>query len=95
MKYREVTRSIESKVPGGRPRAGKENNCWALLDGRRVLRVTYPSIHGRADVPVGTLQSIRKQLRLERDDFGRFIACPMSATEYELHLRTLQTFDRI
>src|SRR5437773_2412607 len=57
--------------------------------------VTYPAIHGRADVPNGTLHGIRKQLRLEHDDFSRFVACPMSGSEYELHLRTLQTFDRI
>jgi hypothetical protein len=95
MKYREVTRAIENKVPGGEARRGKENNRWALLDGQRVLRVTFPSIHGRADIPKGTLHSIRKQLRLDRDDFGRFVECPMSAPEYELHLRTLQTFGQV
>jgi hypothetical protein len=57
--------------------------------------VTYPSIHTRADIPKGTLHSIRKQLRLDRDDFQRFVECPMSAPEYELHLRTLQTFGQI
>jgi len=95
MKYREVVRSIERKVPGGQPRVGREHNCWAMLDGNRVLRVTYPSIHTRADIPKGTLHSIRKQLRLDRDDFARFVTCPMSAPEYEMHLRTLQTFDQI
>ena len=95
MKHREVVRAIDNKVPGGRMRAGRENDRWALLDGRRVLRVTYPSIHGRADIPKGTLHSIRKQLRLDRDDFERFVECPMSAPEYELHLRTLQTFSQI
>jgi hypothetical protein len=95
VKYREVVRSIERKVPGGEPRVGRERNCWPMLDGHRVLRVTYPSIHGRADIPKGTLHSIRKQLRLERDDFDRFVACPMTSSEYELHLRTLQTFEQI
>ena len=95
MKYREVTRAIEAKVPGGRPRAGRENNCWALLDGQRVLRVTYPKVHAHSDLPEGTLHSIRKQLRLDRDHFDRFVQCPMTAPEYELHLRTLQTFDQI
>lgn len=55
MKYREVTRAIEAKVPGGTPRAGRERNCWAILDGQHVLRVTYPSVHSRSDVPKGTL----------------------------------------
>jgi hypothetical protein len=95
VKYREVTRAIERKVPGGETRAGRERNCWAHLDGHRVLRVTYPSIHGRADIPIGTLHSIRKQLRLDRDDFGRFVACSMSGPEYEVHLRTLQTFRQV
>jgi hypothetical protein len=95
VKYREVTRAIEAKVPGGSPRVGKEKSSWALLDGQRVLRVTYPKVHAHSDLPVGTVQSIRKQLRLDRDDFERFVRCPMTAPEYELHLRTLQTFDQI
>ena len=95
MKYREVTRSIEAKVPGGETRAGRERNCWAHLDGNRVLRVTYPSVHGRADIPKGTLHSIRKQLRLDRDGFDRFVECSMSGTDYEMHLRTLQAFRQV
>jgi hypothetical protein len=47
MKYREVARSIEEKLPGGVPRTGKERTCWAVLDGSRVLRVTCPCVHGR------------------------------------------------
>ena len=60
-----------------------------------MLRVTCPSIHGRSDIPKGTLHKIRKQLRLDRDDFERFVSCPMTAPEYELHLRTLRTFDQV
>ena len=60
-----------------------------------VRNPIHPSIHGRSDIPKGTLHSIRKQLRLDRDDFERFVACPMTSSEYELHLRTLQTFEQI
>lgn len=88
-KYREVTRAIDVKVPGPPARAGRERNRWAEIDGRLVLRVTYPRVHSRADLPLGTLHSIRKQLRLAQGEFDAFVACPMSRTDYEAHLRKL------
>lgn len=87
MKYREVTRAIEEKVPGAST-GSHERNRWAILEGRKILRVTYPKVHG-SDIPVGTLNAIRKQLRLDGSAFTRFVACTMSGREYEQHLRGL------
>jgi hypothetical protein len=86
VKYREVTNAIDAKVPGEKPRAGSERNRWATVGGKRVTRVTYPKVH-QGDIPAGTLNSIRKQLTLDPDQFAKFVDCRLSKTEYESHLR--------
>lgn len=88
LKYREVTGAIEKKVPGPRTSGGHERNRWAVINGMRVLRVTFPKIH-TGDIPPGTLNSIRKQLRLDRMRFDAFVDCSMTGTEYEAHLQGL------
>ena len=93
MKYRALTRAVESKFPGS-VQAGHERNAWAEVDGV-VLRVTLPKVHSRADVPPGTALSIQRQLRLDRDGFARFVACSMSGTEYLEHLRGLKGDGRL
>ncbi len=87
-KPRDATRAIENKLPGAIQGTGKERNCWAVLDGRKVLRVTYPKVH-RGDLKPGTRNSIRKQLRLEPNEFEQFLDCSMTSTDYESHLRLL------
>lgn len=66
-KVREVAHAIESKTLGEDGK-GKERNRWILIDGVRVLRVTYPNSHS-GDLKRGTLESIRKQLKLDPFDF--------------------------
>lgn len=88
MKPRDVARAIETKVPG-ETGEGKERNRWAIVDGKKVLRVTYPNSHS-ADIKRGTLESIRKQLKLGRDDFEEFVKCTMTGPAYLAHLRALQ-----
>lgn len=88
MKYRELTRAIEGKVPGTAPSGGHERNKWALIDGRKILRVTFPKVHG-GDVARGTLNSIRKQLRLNTSEFEDFVDCSMTGPAYEAHLRAM------
>lgn len=87
MKPREVTRAIEAKVPGD-THSGHEQNRWAVLDGKKVLRVTYPKQHA-SDIKKGTLNSIRKQLRLDQSQFERFVDCSMSGSEYTEHIRSI------
>lgn len=51
--------------------------------------MTYPKSHSKMpDVPIGTLNSIRRQLGLGHPEFDRFVACPMTAEEYARILRT-------
>jgi len=88
MKALRLTKSVEEKVPGAERRSGHERNIWAVIDGKRVLRVTLPKVHS-GEVPVGTAESIRKQLHLDKEQFPRFADCPMGGPEYEHHLRDL------
>lgn len=88
MKPRQVVRAVDSKVPNPEVRNSKEQNRWAIVDGKRVLRVTLPKVHA-SDIKAGTLNSIRKQLHLDSDNFEAFVDCSMSATDYLAHLRAL------
>jgi len=90
--YRDLIHAIIHKVPG-EGRQGKETQRWAIIDGRKVLRVTYPKKHSRrSGVPAGTLSSIKRQLRLSHSDFKRFVDCPLTAAEYE-HILRVQIAD--
>lgn len=82
-KYREVIGSVHSKapVPEGHWGSGKENSGPIVIDGIQISRVTLPKTKG-GDIPPGTLNSIRKQLLLCREQFVDFITCPMTSTNY-------------
>lgn len=60
-------------------------NGWYELDGLKILRVTMP--RGRGFVPPGTVNSIRKQVFLSKDQFGDLINCPLSSQDYEAIIR--------
>jgi hypothetical protein len=84
-KYKEVINSVQSKtpVPQGHWRSGKERSAPIVIDGVLVSRVTLPKMKGGGkDIPVGTLNSIRNQLLLCRDQFEDFVNCPMTTTDY-------------
>jgi hypothetical protein len=83
MKYGEVIRAI-GKAPGD-ARQGSETNKWVVINGRRVLRITYPKKHG-GDVPRGTLRSIRDQAKLSDEQFNALASCTMSGAAYAEHL---------
>lgn len=86
MKNRKLTQVLDSKLPSATTGSGKENNRWVVLDGKKVLRVTYPKGHS-GDVKPLTLKSIREQMKLEKEDFEQFVECKMSGADYEVHLR--------
>jgi len=84
-KYREVIGSVQSKtpVPEGKWRSGKERSAPIVIEGVEISRVTLPKAKGGGrDILPGTLNSIRKQLLLCRDQFIDFIVCPMTITDY-------------
>lgn len=82
----DVKHAIEKKLRI-EPKTTKENNVWYWLDGRKQLRVTYPK--GAGFLPKGTAMSIINQMRLSKDQFSELVKCPMSADDYEKHIRSL------
>jgi hypothetical protein len=84
-KYREVIDSVQSKtpVPEGHWRSAKERSAPVVIEGVQISRVTIPKAKGGGrDICEGTLNSIRKQLLLCRDQFVDFVNCPMTTTDY-------------
>jgi len=77
----EVRRAVESKTEWQqRSNRSKEGNYIIFRQGRRVSRVTIPK--GRDVLPIGTLNSIRRQLLLDKEQFNEFVKCPLSSTDY-------------
>ena len=81
---REISRSMLKKLSLSF-RKGKERNAWYELDGKKILRVTIPK--GSGTIPPGTLNSIRDQLWLSRDQFSSLINCPLSSSDFERIVR--------
>lgn len=84
-KYREVIGSVQSKtpVPEGKWSSGKERSAPIVIEGVQISRVTLPKAKGGGrDIHPGTLNSIRKQLLLCKDQFVDFVNCPMTNTKY-------------
>ena len=79
-KKQEIQKVIQNKL-GLKPRVGKENNAYYLIDDKEVLRITYPK--GKGDLHPKTIQSIKRQTELGWDDFADLIKCPLSAKDYE------------
>lgn len=80
----DVSRALLNKLDL-RFRSGKERNGWYELDGKKILRVTMPK--GRGAIPPGTLNSIRDQTFLSRNDFADLIRCPLSGSDYARIIR--------
>lgn len=65
-------------------RGTKEINYTIRIEGKYMCRVTVPK--GRGELPIGTLNSIKNQTLLSREDFDRLIKCPMKIDEYKKKL---------
>ena len=83
---REVAQALDLKVCDETRRRG-EVNCWVVIDGRKLLRITRPQVHRGSSIPRGTLASIRRATRLTAAQFERLIKCPLSRREYRDLLR--------
>ena len=97
-KYREVIGSVQSKtpVPEGYWRSGKERSAPIVIEGVQISRVTIPKAKGSGrDLSEHTLNSVRKQLLLCRDQFIDFVDCPMTITDYidKMKAKFAQTFE--
>lgn len=87
-----VTRAVKKKS-GVQFRSGSEQTGWVMLDDERVLQVTVPK--GRGDLPPGTENAIRNDLKLSREEFGLLVGCEMTGTEYARLLRDKRTLGLI
>ena len=91
LKYREVINSVHSKlpVPKGKWRSGKERNAPIVIENIQISHVTLPKTKGGGkDIPLGTLNSIRKQLLLCWEQFADFVDCKMTNTDYIQKIKT-------
>jgi predicted RNA binding protein YcfA (HicA-like mRNA interferase family) len=80
-KQREVVRSLEKlgfeRIPGRR----KELK-FTYTHTNDVLVCTVSVTNSQGDIPTGTLNSIRKQMRLDFNNFNRAIKCPFKKEHY-------------
>jgi hypothetical protein len=85
--YRDMHSTARRKI--GEVERTKEWQYEVYLDGKFQLKVTVPDSHGSATahIRLGTLNEIRKQLKLERDEFILWLRCPIGRSEYEQILR--------
>lgn len=81
--YRELRRAAEKKIGSGV--RTREWQYEVYVDGKFQFKVTVPEPHGpdSESVPLGTLHSIMRQLKLNRSDFQKWLNCPIGRSEYE------------
>jgi hypothetical protein len=61
---------------------------WYVLDGKKVLRIMMPNVHGSSDsISTGFLQQIKRQLMLTTKQFEALVSCPLTAEEFEAIIR--------
>jgi hypothetical protein len=83
-KYKELISAVKKKTPVSKEgwRDGREESANIEIDGQCVSRVTLPHQHGKVDFRLGTQDSIRKQLLLDKNQFGDYIRCSLTRTDY-------------
>lgn len=77
----QVKKVCETKIGIQFNTNGKEFNGWYFLDGKKTCRITVPK--GRKNVPMGTYQSMGRQLKLTSSEFDQFLECSMTAATYK------------
>jgi hypothetical protein len=87
--YRQAREAAQRKVGITQRTDEWQSECW--IDGRFQFKVTIPDGGRRANepMPIGTLKSIIRQLRLDREQFERWRDCPLDREEYEEIIRAL------
>jgi len=66
----------------------KEWQYEVWMGGKLQTKVTVPGRRkSNRPMPPGTLSSIRRQLKLERDEFILWLRCPIGRSEYEQIVR--------
>ena len=61
---------------------------WYILDGKKILRITLPNIHGgSSSLSTGFLKQIQNNFHVDTDQFCNLVECPLTAAEYEQIIR--------
>ncbi len=69
-----------SEVPGD------HEYFYIYRNGKKTAINTKISRGSQKDIPDGLLKTMMKQIRLEKDDFERYMNCTMSCEEYIKYL---------
>lgn len=85
--YRDMHSAARRKIGEGDRTGEWQYEVW--VDDKLQTKVIVPDGGSRRSqlMPHGTLSSIRKQLKLERDEFILWLRCPIGRSEYERILR--------
>lgn len=95
MKWRNITaRDLEKVVsklslePSHSKRRAPHPIYWYCLDGKKMLRIKMPNIHGGAgSISTGFLKQIQNNMRVNTQQFEELAECPLTAEEYESIIR--------
>ena len=69
----------------------RETRYWYILDGQKVLKVTFPNVHGGGQtVSPGFVKNIMSNLKINKEQWIGLVDCPMSADDYAVHMRELR-----
>jgi len=61
---------------------------WYHLDGKKMLRITLPNIHGGStSVSVGFLRQVQNNLKVNTRQFEELFECPLTSKDFEIIIR--------
>ena len=66
--------------------SGDHEYFFIYRNGQKTAINTKISRGSQKDIPNGLLKTMMKQIRLEKDDFERYLNCTMSGDEYIQYL---------
>jgi hypothetical protein len=100
MKWQNITASdlrvVVTKLslaPSQSQRRSPHPVYWYYLDGKKILRVTLPNVHGGSrSVSTGFLKQVQNQLKLTTSQFVDLVECPLTSKEYEVIVRSKLNF---
>lgn len=72
---------VQSGTNGFDRRPDKERWGWYYVDGKEAFDISA-KIHSSGDVGRGRIRSMRKQMRLDRDQFAQLCQCSLSGSDY-------------
>lgn len=75
--------------------SGSELCGWYYLDGKKTLRVTVPKGHGHSEISHRVMKRITNSLRINEKQFDDLYRCPMSGSDFEQVIRSLNSTGKV